>query len=258
MIQQLLPSLGFGWAVRCCAFLALGVAGIGLSLLSRIKPNRAPFTRQLIDRSSFWDRPFMFFTVSGFFAAVGYFVVLVYLPTFTTTHLSDKVPSGLPFYILSIANGTSTFSRIGAGFMATRFGPFQLYVTALGVCVLLAFTWISVHTVAGLLIWTVLWGMASGLIVSLPGSIVPLFTPKPTLIGTRMGIAVSTWGIGMLVGSPAAGAIVAQPGPNTAWWPLQILVGISMVVSFLLCVQPLMHIRAKQRCVTREDKDYPR
>ena len=247
MFRELQPSIGFVWSVRSCGFLALGVAIVALAITLRIKPVKSPFIRQLIDKDAFRELQFMLLIASGFFSTMGYYISLVYLPTFTATHISGQLPSGLSFYTLALANGASTFSRIGAGIIAAKFGPLHTYVVALGICAVLAFSWIAVHTVAGVIIWTIFWGMASGLIVSLPGSIVPLFTPNPTLIGTRMGMAMFPCGLGMLVGSPIGGAIIRQGGQDLRWWPLQVMVGLGMVIALLLCIYPLLYLIRGQK-----------
>lgn len=243
MFKRLQPSIGFGWSLRCCGFLNLALAIIAHVLFLDIHPVKAPRTRQIIDKSAFKELHFLSLITTGFFSTMTYYVVLVFLPTFVATYESGT----LSFYSLALVNGCSAFSRISAGFIAGQVGPLHAWIGALLFCSAVAFSWIAVHTLAGIIVWSIFWGMASGLIVSLPGAVVPLFTSDPTMLGTRMGMAWFPVGVGLLVSAPIGGAIIDSFQGKIVWWPLQVFAGGAITVSLFFCILPLMHLRKRRR-----------
>nr|POE86597.1 aspyridones efflux protein apdf [Quercus suber] len=93
-------------------------------------------------------------------------------------------------------------------------------------------------------------GIIAGLVLSIPGSIVPLFCPTPAVIGTRMGIAWFGAALGILVGSPIGGAlIITTETGQLHWWPLQVFSGLAMLIGGILCIPPWIHIHRRQRLV---------
>lgn len=248
MFKTLETSIGFSWSVRACGFFTLGVVAVALTLLLRIQPTKSPSTSPLLDTSAFREPHFMILNFAGIFAMTAYFLVLQYLPTYAETHLKGNIPESLPFYTPALINASSTISRVIAGLITPIFGLLETYVVALVCCTILALTWLAVDDWTDLVIWCILWGMASGVIVSLPPAIMPSFCPNPSLIGSRMGMIMFPAGIGMLTGSPLANIIMHQSRPDkqTNWWPLRILVVFDMAFALSLCFPVLVHIRRRR------------
>lgn len=210
------------------------------------KPRKSPVIRRYVDSAAFRDAPFIVFVLAGFFGAMGYYIPLLYLPLYAETSTSVKTDT-LAFYLLGIVNGASTIGRILAGFAAARLGPLELTTLALGACAILLFAWISVHSTAAIVIWSVFWGLVSSVIVALPGAIIPLLCPSTSVIGTRTGMYWAVSGLGVLIGSPIAGVLVVSGSSRTVWWHLQIFSGLCMVLATALLVYPLVHVARQKR-----------
>jgi len=64
-IQYLTPRIGFPWAVRCCAFVALVVCVVAnLLLRPRLSPRRSG---PLVEWGAFTEQPYVLFAAGGFF-----------------------------------------------------------------------------------------------------------------------------------------------------------------------------------------------
>ena len=210
------------------------------------RPAKSPILRRYLDPAAFTDVPFVSFVFAGFFGSMGYYIPLLYLPVYAETSTSVKT-SGLAFYLLAIVNGTSTVGRLLAGFAGALLGPFELITLALAFCAILLFSWISVHSTAAIVVWSVFWGLASSVIVALPGAVIPLLCPSVSVIGTRTGMYWAVAGLGVLIGSPVAGALIVSRSAGTVWWHLQVFSGFCMVLATAMSAYPLTHLaRQKQ------------
>src|SRR5207302_1032109 len=104
----------------------------------------------------------------------------------------------------------------------------------------------AVSSPAGVVVWTAVWGFISSAIVALPGAIVPHLTPSVGLIGTRTGMLWASVGLGMLIGSPIAGAIIENGDGNNHWWRAQLFASVSMSVSTVFFVYPALYVRRRK------------
>ena len=227
------------------AFIALAAFLLSFSILP-FKPRKSPAIRRFIDVTAFKDIPFLLFTLSGFFSAIGYYIPLIYLPSYAETAIPNFNNANLAFYFLAIVNGSSIFGRIIAGAVAARLGSVQVCTLALTCCVLLLFSWIGVHSTTGLIIWAVLWGIISGIVVWSPGAIIPLLSPL-SVLGTRTGMYWASVGLGILIGSPIAGAITVNQLSGVIWWHLQIFAGLSMAIATVLTIHPWIYVTRRRR-----------
>jgi len=245
MFRSIVRSAGFGWAVRGIAFVMLGLYVISyLPLLYyREKP---PTVRHFFDPSALRDAPFMVLCVASVFSATAYYIPFLYLPLLTKVRI-PWISSNLTFGLLSILNGSSVVGRLLAGVAAAIFGPTETISISLVFGSILLFCWIVVDSVAGTIVWSVFWGMVSGVLVALPGAFIPLFCPSLTVIGTRSGMYWVFVGLGLLIGSPIGGAIYDVKMGNSDSWRLQVFAGIFMMGAAVCTVYPMLHLRHKSR-----------
>lgn len=203
--------------------------------------------RHYVDQSALKDIPFMLFVLGGFFGSMGYYVPLLYLPSYAETVSLNAKTTGLAFYLLAIVNGVSTIGRILSGFIAASVGPLELATLALSCCAVLLFSWIAVRGSAGIIIWSIFWGLMSSVIVALPGAIIPLLCPSSSVIGTRTGMYWAVAGLGILIGSPVAGALIISGPTGTVWWHLQVFAGLCMVIGATLHIYPSIYAARQRR-----------
>ncbi|KAI5917757.1 putative MFS monocarboxylate transporter [Camillea tinctor] len=248
MFRFLVPEIGFPWTVRIIGFLALGLDLISyLPLLSHQKQpaGRRPF----FDPSTLTDLPFMLLCVASICSATAYYIPFIYLPLVTAERI-PSVGADFGFDLLAIVNGSSAFGRIMGGLAAAKFGPTETICVCLCFGSILLFCWIAVGTIAGTIAWSVFWGITSGVLVALPGAMVPLFCPSLAVVGTRSGMYWTFVGLGLLIGSPIGGAI--HDGRSTAdstRWQMQVFAGVFMITAALLVVYPIVRLRRRNRAV---------
>ena len=185
-------------------FIALGTLVISLTTLKpRIRPAKK---RALLEPAAFKETPYTLFSVSLFFIFVGLYIPFFYIPTYAQQNF--HVSENMSFYLLSILNGASVFGRIIPNIIADHLGALNVLLPFVFCASVLAFAWIAIGNLAGIIVFCVLYGFFSGSIVSLPPTALAALSPDPSRVGTRMGMSFSFAGFGLLLGSPIAGAIL--------------------------------------------------
>jgi MFS family permease len=129
-------------------------------------------------------------------------------------HITNE---NLGFYLLSILNTASILGRIVPNFIADKTGALNIIVPCAWISALVIFCFISVSSVAGIIILILIFGFFSGTFVSLPPTIIVHMTTNRGLIGTRMGMCFAFVSLGVLVGTPIAGAILTAHGFTAVW-----------------------------------------
>ncbi|KAJ5172685.1 hypothetical protein N7492_005278 [Penicillium capsulatum] len=231
IFHRLLGPLGFGWTTRIIAFVAL--AGLIFSLVVmklRLPPPKQ--SRALLDLSALKEIPFMIFCLAIFFSFVGLYFPFFYLPTFFSSYLHSD--GDLAFYIIAILNAASVFGRITPGLIADRFGSLNTLIPISLIAAVLAFAWIGIHNVPGAIVFAILYGYASGALVSLPATILVKLTPDLSVVGTRMGMYLIFAAFGLLIGNPIAGALLDLE--NAIFWKAQVFCAVMVVVGSVLFI----------------------
>ncbi|KAJ5601082.1 hypothetical protein N7510_010616 [Penicillium lagena] len=206
MFNQLQKTVGFPWATRALGFLSFGTICISVSLMrQRFQPKEK---RKLYQFSAFKEPAFCIFAAAMFLGFLGFYNFLFYVQTYAIE--TGIVGPNLGFYLLSMLNAASTFGRITPNFVADHTGPINMLCPAVTVTAVLAFVWIRVHTVAGIIVLSVLYGFFSGGFVSLPPVVMAYMTPDVRDLGTRMGMVFAITSIGLLIGTPIGGAILSD------------------------------------------------
>ncbi|KAJ5157024.1 MFS-type transporter dbaD [Penicillium canariense] len=206
MFNQLQKKVGFPWATRALGFLCFGTILISLSIMRiRFAPKEK---RKLYQFSAFKDPAYCLFTAAMFLGFLGFYNFLFYVQSYAID--TGVVDHNLGFYLVSMLNAASTFGRIGPNFLADHLGPLNMLTPAVTITSILAFAWIGVHTVAGLIILAVLYGFFSGGFVSLPPVVMASMTPDVRDLGTRLGMVFAATSLGVLIGTPIGGAILAD------------------------------------------------
>ncbi|KAK9452843.1 major facilitator superfamily domain-containing protein [Dipodascopsis uninucleata] len=204
IFHKLQPRIGFGWSTRVLGFIVLGTQIFSIVFMrQRAKPSK---TRALWDKTAFYDAPFMFYITSTFFTFAGVYVPFYYIQSFAMQ--KHIVSEDVAFYLIAIMNASSCFGRILPNFTADKLGPLNI-VLPFAICTLIcAFCWLAVNAAGGLIVFCISYGFFSGAFVSLPAPVMISITKNIDIIGTRIGMGFSITGIGLLIGTPIAGAIL--------------------------------------------------
>ena len=208
VFYRLLPRIGFPWATRVLAFIALATLTISISIMrTRLPP--AKQARAIFDWSAFKNIPFSLFSLGLFLSFAGLYVPIFYIIIWAETHA--HIDQDLSFYLLAILNSASAFGRIIPGILADRFGGLELIIICTLLSSVFAYIAIVIDTTAGLVVFAVLYGFVSGAVVSLPSAVVASLVPNMGLVGTWMGMSFVFAATGILIGNPIAGAIINVP-----------------------------------------------
>ncbi|CAF9921540.1 MAG: hypothetical protein HETSPECPRED_004578 [Heterodermia speciosa] len=243
IFRELQPRIGFGWATRAIAFLALGTFIISFPALSSYKLTSKP-PRSLIEHRAFRELPFVLYLLALFVLCAGYFVPLFYITTYASTHLHTS--SDTAFYLLAVTNAAAFFGRLLPGLCPTPFAKpdaLPLATAAAGISVL---AWMAVKDLAGFIVFCVAFGALSGVIITLLTIMVPVLAPA-TLdgkVGARLGMAYAACGFGILIGSPVAGAVSRTSGGG--FRGAQIWGGGTLLLGAVLLVYPWWTVKKRE------------
>ncbi|KAL8920896.1 MAG: hypothetical protein Q9172_004313 [Xanthocarpia lactea] len=207
IFRRLQPSLGFGWATRIIAFIVLATQLVSLTILrARNIPNEP---RTLLEPAAFKEAPFTLFT-AGFLV----FITGLYAPYFYGPIYAVRIIGTSPdfaFYLLAILNASSFAGRVVPPLIAGRLGAYNTLLPCLFMTGIIGFAWISVHSVAGIVIFSIFYGFFSGAVLALPPTVIVALSPDVRFAGTRIGMSFGAAGFGVLVGNPIVGAMVDIP-----------------------------------------------
>lgn len=220
MISHLIRELGFGWAMRICAFLMLLLLILAnLTVHAYIPPHPHKITRaELLKPLTEVDFVLL---IAGFFCfSYGFFAIINYLPT---QALSAGMSADLVQYLLPILNAGSLFGRLSAGVIGDKIGRFNVFIV---VCFLSGLwvlaLWLPDSSDPALIVFAVLFGFFSGAYVSLVTPMVSQISPLQEL-GFRSGIVQFSIAIGGLTTNPISGAILDGTG---GWVGFKVFSGV--------------------------------
>ncbi|PCG98252.1 Major facilitator superfamily domain, general substrate transporter [Penicillium occitanis (nom. inval.)] len=208
MFDQLQRRVGFPWATRAIAFVSLGTCTFScLVLRARFLPTER---RSLIQLSAFKETQYSLFCLALFMGFLGFYNFLIYVQPWAIQ--TGVVNANLGFYLVSILNAASIFGRITPNLIADYTGPLNVLLPASSFTALMGFCWIAVHSTAGIIILSLLYGFFSGGFVSLPPVVMMTITKDFRDLGTRLGMSFGLCSIALLVGTPIGGAILSAGG----------------------------------------------
>ncbi|KAM5447602.1 hypothetical protein MaudCBS49596_005861 [Microsporum audouinii] len=226
--SQLVPKIGFGWATRVIGFIMMATLILPLIVM---RPLQYPKTRRsLFDVSSLKDVPYVFFGFGILFGYMGIYVVFFYIQLYAMDRAG--VSSYLAFYLPALINAGSSLGRILPNFAADYVGTLNMQMIFAFASAVLSLSLIAIRNVQGILAFSILYGFFTGTFVSLPAPTVASLSPDVASLGGRMSMAFMAAGIGSLIGSPIAGAILSTNGGKN-WDILQVWSGVLLVLSAL-------------------------
>lgn len=243
MFHKLQQEVGFAWATRAIGFICFGTVCFSLIIMRvRFQPKDK---RKLYQFSAFKEPSFCLFTVAMFFGFLGFYNFLFYVQPYAIQ--TGIVDSNLGFYLISMLNAASTFGRIAPNFLADHLGPLNMLTPAVTITSILAFVWIGVHTVAGIIILAIFYGFFSGGFVSLPPVVMASMTPDVRDLGTRLGMMFAIVSIGLLIGTPIGGAILNDTNKylGVQLFTACCLVGSAVLMGILRFVRSGPHLKVK-------------
>lgn len=162
--------------------------------------------RPLVDWKVLRNVPWDLFSLGSFFGYMGMFVPFYYLATYSIE--KGIMSTNAAFYTLTVMNAGSIFGRLIPNFYADAIGPLNITLPFIIFCGIVAFTWISITSVAGVFLFAFFYGFFSGTFVSITGPTLAVLSPDLALVGTHMGMSFGIGGLGLLIGNPVAGVLL--------------------------------------------------
>ncbi|CAD1782167.1 similar to Piloderma croceum hypothetical protein PILCRDRAFT_8715 [Piloderma croceum F 1598] [Maudiozyma barnettii] len=203
IIKRLIPKIGFGWTCRAIGLICFVML---FTLASIMKQRTLPEThRKILLLNSFKEPAYLFLTIGLFLSFTGIYIPFYYISSYANRIAHTSV--NLSYYMISIINA-SLSGRIVPNYYADRVGPINTMIFASLISGLLALVWIGIKNTPGLIVFSVLYGISSGTVVSLSPSAISSVTDDITEIGSRLGTAFFFAGFGTLIGNPVAGKLI--------------------------------------------------
>ncbi|KAH8815582.1 putative monocarboxylate transporter [Xylogone sp. PMI_703] len=209
-MNGLISSLGPEWTFRVIGLTTLGTALPAAWLIKERAPIRSS---TFIEWRLFKDIQFVILFLVGAIGTFPLFVPPFFLPLYSTSlGLSASAGAGL----VAGFNFASMLGRLGCGFLSDAIGPVNTLLLTLALSSLSTFViWPFSDSLAPLVAFVVINGSANG----------GFFSTMPTVVsrvfgsarvGVAMGMIVSGWAGGYLLGSPIAGYLLAAHGGQYA------------------------------------------
>jgi MFS family permease len=231
MLQRLINSIGYGWAVRVYGFVILATLLMSIFMMRpRLPPRPRP---RLIEYPALKDPAFALYVGGMFIAVLGLFVYFTFVEQWLIVSKIDT--KGLdPFYILAIANGAGLFGRLIPGILTDYFGGLNMQSPSILISGILVLCWISVNSIGGAIAIAVLYGFFSGGVFGLVPMAVASMTEDLSTLPGRVAVCSMAFGAASLIGSPVAGAIVQSQ--NGTYDGARIWAGVVTVVGGIIVV----------------------
>jgi len=228
-------AVGFKGAVRYTAlFIGILLAAACFMVTSRMPTKKWNPDLKWFDLAMFKNKQFAVYTVGSFLVMWGLWAPFNFITIMASSraHFSPT----LALYLISIINATSIPGRVLPPYLGDRFGHFNVItacsmVTGGSILALwLPFNFHPSH--AGIIVFALVYGFASGAFVSL---LMPCAAKTGTLetLGVRFGTFQTIIGFSNLTGLPIMGAILNRQH-DTDFMGLQVFAGVSCVLGACL------------------------
>jgi hypothetical protein len=247
MLDRLVVQIGFGWAMRTCAFLILALLVFSnLTVRSRILPMPTKFTAISLVKP-LTELPFLLTTVASLIFYLGLFLPINYIQFQAESY--GMHPS-LANYLIPILNAArfasqyhvpilwlnyrSLFGRILPGYVADKVGRYNtITVMSFFSAILVLALWLPAKANAPLIVFAALYGFSSGAFVSLLPALVAQISDMRE-IGSRTGLLFAVLSVPALVSNPIGGAFIAYD--NRSFRDLQIWTGVILLSAGFLYI----------------------
>ncbi|KAH8699314.1 putative monocarboxylate permease mch4 [Talaromyces proteolyticus] len=227
MLKRLAGQIGFPWTVRIMGFMVLGTMLLAAAVM-RVRVGKNPRKRKVIDLRHFKDKLYLIACLSFFVNFLGLYVFYYYISLYATEVAGTD--QSLANYLLPILNAGSFLGRLIPNWIAGRYGLMNVQIIFGVISGALAFALLGIKTTGGVVAFTVVYGFVSAPYVSLPIPIVTSLSPDKSVWATRLGMSFAIIGLGALIGSPVAGAILGDSN-NRNWTGLIVWCGVMFFAS---------------------------
>ncbi|TFK87295.1 monocarboxylate permease [Polyporus arcularius HHB13444] len=208
LLGQLIPRVGFPWAVRIIAFVVMGCLVVSCLTVRTRLPLSGHFTwRTAIDFGGWKDPRYTLATIAAFLLFYAFFIPYFYIQIYANF---QGVAPGISDYLVAILNAMNVPARILPAIFADRYGTLTVFVPVAAVCsVLLLGLWLPSRNSASIIAFAALYGLFSGGFSSLLPTYIASISPRESL-GARLGSVYMVVAVATLVGTPTGGALLKE------------------------------------------------
>ncbi|KAK9492400.1 major facilitator superfamily domain-containing protein [Lipomyces doorenjongii] len=229
LIRRLTVQTTFGWTMRACGFLVLGLLIItNLTVTSNVTPRGKwipLYPRDLWVH--FKDTNYVLLATAFALGFVGFMLPFTYIVSSAIFHGMDE---NLANYLVSFLNAASIFGRIIPGIMADKVGQYNMNTVGIFLAgVVTLALWIPAQDTGSQIAFAVLYGFFSGTFVAL----IPACTAQISNIqdiGTRVGLMFFCLSLTSLAGVPIGGAIIGDATSEKRWNGMMAFAGSFLMV----------------------------
>lgn len=200
-------NLGFAWTVRITGFVMIPFL---IFAVCTVKSRVPPKTTAFFEVTALKDIRLMGLAVSIFFVFIGMFMPLFFLPTYAT--MIRHMDATLAGYLLAVLNAASTFGRVIPGFLADKYGRFNIFCVGCFATGIVIFFMNFATTTAGVVVYSIVAGFVTGTIISGASAVLASCAPSPQVMGSYAGIGMALGAFGGLIGPPLNGKFVSVYG----------------------------------------------
>lgn len=219
-LEALFPRLGWGWAIRVLALLCLALS-IAANFLIRKRLPPAANASAHPDFRIFGNRAFALTALGIFLLEFALFVPITYISSYAR---AQGFSTSFAFRIVPIMNAASALGRALPGWWGDKVGPFNINLAMIVLSVVACLgVWLPVGGyTAGLVVFAVLFGFASGSNVSITPVCVGRLC-RTQEYGRYYATCYTVVSFAALVGVPIAGNILTSNGGD--YWGVIVFTG---------------------------------
>ena len=263
VFRAVLNATSFSWATRVLGFVVLVTLGIAIVIIRPLDAARKSKTRKFFDLSAFRDAPFLCMFVDAFFAycaaLVPYFITPAFAASVSTVlRLATEVTADRPqlgtssntaSYLIVVLNGSQLFGRLIPAAFSDYYGGADMLLIAQALVGVLGLHWITVATVGGFVEFIIFVGFISGMVATLPATVIPYICPAPETLGTRIGMIYGAAGFGVLIGNPVALAATGDMSRRERFLGAQLWMGLCALVGAALFILPSKSAKKNRKAI---------
>lgn len=224
MLRRLYSEVGFAWTMRIFAFLLAFLDLAALILIQpRFPPKKTPgdnkkeqiltFLKKTIDIKAFKEPVFLLLTLAVTFSESFLVSAMTYYGLYA---LFTGASENTAYILLTVCNAMGLFARVVAGYLADRYGRFNVAAVLIFMAALCCLViWLPFgHKIGGLYAHAVIFGITSASVLSLT----PICLSQVCRVedfGKRFATCYFVVAIGTLVSIPLAGLFIGSKPTST-------------------------------------------
>ncbi|KAB8068905.1 major facilitator superfamily domain-containing protein [Aspergillus leporis] len=151
------------------------------------------------------DITYLLFSFGMLLVLWGMFIPFFFLPLYAASYGMSATEAN---NLLAYMNAGSFGGRVLTGHLSDRIGRFNMISLAALSCGILLYCLYVITTPGAIIVFSTLYGIFSGGLISLQSPCIGQITPDHSIIGVKIGLMMELCSAGGLTGSPIAGALL--------------------------------------------------